>query len=1226
MKTFKKIVYSIPILLISACATYKTQFAKSNIVTPNVSKKIAYTFYLIGDAGNADINSSTKALEKLRKEMNRTDKNATLLFLGDNIYPSGVPEKTSKEYTLAKHRIQTQIDIAKDFKGNTYFIPGNHDWYHGLDGLKRQEKLIEKIVGKNTFLPENGCPLERVKIAKDIDLIIIDTHWYLTNWDHHPKMNDNCEIKTRKKFFDELKGLIKKARGKTTIIAMHHPMFSQGPHAGNYSFKSHMSPIPVLGTLKNIVRKTTGASNADIQNKKYRELKKRIVALSQKNEKIIFVSGHEHSLQYIVRDNIPQIISGSGAKVSPTKLSSGGKFAYGQQGYAKLLVYEDGSSKVFFYAIDNQTAIFESDVLHTNRTQTANRYPADFPKTKSASVYTAKETSKGKTYKFFWGERYRKYYHTNVNVPTVRLDTLFGGLTPVRKGGGNQSKSLRLKDNNGRQYVMRALRKNALQYLQSVAFKDQYIEGQFDDTYTQNLLLDVFTGSHPYAPFIIAPLANAVGIYHTNPVLYYIPKQERLGIYNHEFGDELYMIEERATSGHGDKKSFGFSDKLISTDDLLKKIHTNENHLVDEKAYIRARLFDMLIGDWDRHEDQWRWAVFKEGKKTIYRPVPRDRDQAFSIMADGTLLSFATKVVPKASLLQSYSEELKDVVGFNIEPYPLDMAIINTSAKSDWDQQVQHIVTNLTDDRIEKAFILFPKEVRDKTIDEIKQKLIGRRKNLQKISDTYFKHLNKFQIIKGTDKDDWFDIERFPDGKTKVTAYRIKKGKKGVIFHQKTYQKEHTKELWIYGLDDDDMFVVRGKGNHLIKVRIIGGQNKDTYNIINRKKIIVYDFKAKKNIFTINKGKKRVTNDYKTNLYDYKKLKDRLHKFMPSIGRNPDDGIRIGVANKFIANDFERNPFTYKYTLAANLYLATKGYDISYTGELAHITGKANLGFDATFTSPNFANNFFGFGNESLNPEADENDGLDVGLDYNRVRIRQFRFGTSLIWRGDLDSKVRLGISYEAVKVEKTAGRFVANTPELPATVFNNQNFIGSELSYYYKNTDSEAFPTLGMETDLRLGHTFNTGTSKGFVYFTPSIAFNYPLAANKKIVFATKLGGHINLNNNLEFYQGANLGADNGLRGYRNQRFIGKRAFYQSSDIRVNIKKIKTGLVTIILGIYGGFDYGKVWIDDYETRNWNTSVGGGIFLNAAEMISAGISAFNSNDELRLSFGFGFGF
>ena len=105
-----------------------------------------------------------------------------------------------------------------------------------------------------------------------------------------------------------------------------------------------------------------------------------------------------------------------------------------------------------------------------------------------------------------------------------------------------------------------------------------------------------------------------------------------------------------------------------------------------------------------------------------------------------------------------------------------------------------------------------------------------------------------------------------PNGQTKVTVYRIKKTKKKGIFHERTYNSSETKEIWIYGLDDDDTFVVKGDGKDLIKIRIIGGQNNDTYNIKNGKKIIIYDHKSKKNTFTSKNGKIRLTDYSSKNL------------------------------------------------------------------------------------------------------------------------------------------------------------------------------------------------------------------------------------------------------------------------------------------------------------------------------------------------------------------------
>jgi len=48
--------------------------------------KIAHTFYLIGDAGNADLPLPQQTLELLSQKLASAHKNSTLLFLGDNIY------------------------------------------------------------------------------------------------------------------------------------------------------------------------------------------------------------------------------------------------------------------------------------------------------------------------------------------------------------------------------------------------------------------------------------------------------------------------------------------------------------------------------------------------------------------------------------------------------------------------------------------------------------------------------------------------------------------------------------------------------------------------------------------------------------------------------------------------------------------------------------------------------------------------------------------------------------------------------------------------------------------------------------------------------------------------------------------------------------------------------------------------------------------------------------
>ena len=1216
--------------LLVSCATLNMQVDSTKAVRTNESDKaISHTFYLVGDAGyQKELDNKSNVLIELKKILVSESENTSILFLGDNVYPNGLPKKKDPSYALSAANLQAQIDVSNNFKGRTLFIPGNHDWYSedGLQGLKRQEKFIEEQLDKSSFLPNNGCPIDKINISDDIVLIVIDTQWYLEDWNEHPTINDDCEIKTRTKFFDEFESLIKKNRDKTTLIALHHPMFSNGPHGGQYSAKQHLRPLPLIGSLKNLIRKTGGVSTQDIQNKNYKKLRNRIVTISQESKKVIFVSGHEHSLQFIRQDNLPQIISGASTKVSATKITRNGIFSYGGLGYAKLEVFTDGSSKVSFYSVDNlgSKEIFASEVLQKERDIALKDYPSLKGKTKLSSVYTKDETDKSVFFKYLWGDRYRKYYSQEVEAPIVDLDTLFGGLIPVRKGGGHQSKSVRLETIDGKEYVMRAIRKSATQYIQAVVYKDKYVEGQFDETYAESQLLDIYTASHLYAPFTIGVLSDAVGVYHSNPKLYYIPKQNALKEFNDEFGDELYMIEERAASGHGDLSSFGNSNTLISTDDLIKKLRKSANNYLDQESYVKARLFDMLIGDWDRHEDQWRWAKFEMADgKNMYRPVPRDRDQAFSVMNDGALLNIATAVSQPLRLFNKYDEELKSPKWFNVEAYPLDVFLLCQADKKIWDNQVKYIQSNLTDEAIDEAFKLFPKEVQDETIDEIKRKLKGRRANLQKISDTYFKYINKYVTIRGTDKPDYFEIEALPNKKTNIKIYSIKKGEKDQLLHDRIHFDHESKEIWVYGLDGKDMFKVTGKQH--IKLRIVGGQNNDTYIVENGSKVHIYDHKTKKNNFeSAKKAKIHKTDEYAINTYDYKKHKYNTNQSIPTIGANPDDGLRIGFINVFTKNGFVRNPFTSQHKLIGNYYFSTSGFNLRYNGEFAKVIGNVNLIVEGLFTDANYADNFFGFGNETVFDD-------DKDLDFYRIRQSTFIGSLGFQYRGRQGATAFIKASYASIELEDTPERILTNQFGLTtqnSNFFDRKNFVGVTANYSFENNNDKAYPTLGMHFELESNFNININDSNRTVFsLKPSLGFIRNLTKDHKLVLASKVVSHINFGDqeDLEIYQTARIGSNNGLRGFNNERFSGKSSLLSSSDLRFNFRELKSGFLPFNIGFFGGFDVGRVWIENDTSDIWHTSVGGGFWLTIAEQLSGQIGYFGSDDGGILNFKLGFG-
>lgn len=1218
------------LFLISSCATYTAKYSEdyvpSDISTSN--KEIEKTFYLVGDAGKAGDKESSalKAFEDFINE--KKTKGDYLIFLGDNIYEKGLPNKNHPERANAEAQINAQIDVAKSFKGKTVFIPGNHDWYSGIGGLKNQEKYIEDKLGKNTFKPEKGCPIETTDITDNIVLLTIDTQWYLSRWDEHPTMNDNCEIKTRNDFILELEGELKKNNEKTILLAMHHPAYTYGPHGGGFSADKHLFPfqskipLPGIATLVAQFRSQGGVSPQDRYNKRYNELMNRLITLAKGNDRLILASGHEHSLQYSDADGVKQIVSGSGSKKSAVSLGKHAKFVYGNQGFAVLEVYKDGSSSVHYYAAEAGKAslIFSTEVHPATTTYDVSKLPDSFETNTATSAYKKESTEKGTSYKWFWGDHYRYAYGTDINVPVATLDTLMGGFSIERKGGGHQTRSLRLKDKNGRNYALRGVKKSATQYLQSVLFTDTYVEKDFEETLTEDIILDFYTASHPYASFVVAPLADAVSVYHTNPKLVYIPKHKALGKYNSDFGNELYVIEERPDDGFLDVESFGKPDAIESTSDLMKNLRKDEKYQIDEPAFIRARLFDMILGDWDRHQDQWRWSRFDiSGEEKVYRPIPRDRDQVFSFY-DGALLDIVRTLIPSAKQLQKYGDEIKDIKWLNAAGIKLDRAFVQTASKEEWLKQAAFIKDNLSDNAIDQAFLNLPKEVQDNASEEIKAKLKSRRDKMVEVADRYYDYLSRLVIITGTDKDDHFEITR-GNGSTKIAISRIKDGKKMAPYKERVIHSNETKEVWLYGLDDDDQFVVNGKGTNPVFIRIIGGQNNDVYTFENGRAVKVHDHKSKPNTI-VNKGGAaiRLSDSYEINTYDSQKLISRQNSIIPSIGVNPDDGLKIGIQDTYMVKGFKTNPFHQKHIVKAGYFFATEGFDLEYTGEIANVIGKWNFLVNGRFTSENFTRNFFGFGNETENNEDDE----ELELDFNRVKtsIKSGKIG--IVKNGEFGSRLAITAGIETVEVENSSDRFISEFFTAFPDTFENNTFVNAEVDYSYSNFDNPANPTRGTVFKLVTGVRTNTeDTDRTYGYIHPALKFYNAITKDRKLVLKTMAEGQFNIGDQFEFYQAAVVGAGNGLRGYRTQRFSGESALALGADLRYSFAQFKTGVLPLQLGIFGGYDAGRVWLDGENSNTWHSNAGGGIWINAVDTLSGQLGIFSGDDGMRIAFGFG---
>lgn len=1206
--------------LLTACATYHPQYRnqEQNISKEDVlNEEVDHTFYLIGNAGNDQGASTSMQVLGNYVSANNT-KDSYVLFLGNSFSPEGMQPKNDDLTEKAGKSMQHQLDALKDFKGKILVVPGDKEWNGGVDGLELQEQFLkERFDGKHIMEPHNGCPLKGIDVDEDVYLLIFDTQWFLEDWDKYPEMNKKCDIKTRDKLFSEIKSELKKNATKTIIFAMYHPLYTYGKHGGKYPlihddvFSTFIKQVKIQGAL----------SKHDRYNERYNDLMNRMLVMTKDLDRLIFVSGLDQSLQYIENGSVKQIVSGSGSGATAAALGQYGEFVYGGEGFAKLEINKNRATNVSFFKAqaDGQTdLLFQKEILPPEMGYDFNALHHNFPETVKASIYTDEMVDKTGFYKTAWGKHYRKTYGTEVTARTVLLDTLYGGLHVVRAGGGHQTRSLRLEDKDGRTYNMRGMKKSAVQFLQNVIVKDKMIEDDFKNTIPEDLILDFYTAAHPYGAFTIPTLAKAAGVLHTKPQLFYVPKQKALGAFNEEYGNELYMIVERPDKRF-DGPLFNYPDNVESTDDLMEKLHRDEKYSLDEKAYVRARIFDMLVGDWDRHHDQWRFTQHDHEDGTVtFQPIPRDRDQVYSNF-DGGLFNIARALFNTSRQFQVYGKELKHTKWFNSAGIKMDHALIQSEGLDSWLEEARFIQSRITDEVIEAAFKEMPLEVQDETAEEIKKKLKGRRDNIEKIAQEYYDYWVKLQVVTGTNKDDYFEITRLPKGKTNIKVYRIKKGEKKDLMLDRTYDSKETKEIWVYGLDDKDVFEVRGKGDNPVFIRIIGGQNNDVYKISNGRKIKVYDQKNKKNTVEEKGGASfRFTNNYDLNVYDLSRNIQSINLFLPSLGYNPDDGFQVGVSNTYTVNGFHRNPYSQQHRLSAGYYFATSSFDINYEGEFANIFGSWNFLLGGNFKNPNFAENYFGFGNETINQERE----YDFDRDYNRVRVGGYGVFIGIRKNGKYGSRFVFKAKFEGVKVEGTEGRIVTSEDFGLAGLDETKHFVTAEGTYRYDSYDNKVNPTRGMNFMLTTGATQNLSVGENiFGYVKPQVVFYNALTRDRKVVLKTDVRGHFNIGNHFEFYQGAQLGSKTGLRGFRNERFTGRSSAVASADLRYSFNKFRTALTPIQIGVFGGYDMGRVWIPNDTSSLWHNSYGGGFWINTADILSGTLNVFGSKEGLRLTAG-----
>ncbi|CAN0487103.1 unnamed protein product, partial [Laminaria digitata] len=642
----------------------------------------------------------------------------------------------------------------------------------------------------------------------------------------------------------------------------------------------------------------------------------------------------------------------------------------------------------------------------------------------------------------------------------------------------------------------------------------------------------------------------------------------------------------------------------------------------DTESFVKARLFDMLLSDWDRHRLQWRWAEFdaEDGKGKIYRPVPRDRDWAFNkfdgVMPALVRISFDPK-------FQEFDDGFGNIKGLTKNGHWQDRRLTASVSRTVWQEKAAELQTALTDEIIDAAVLDWPESVVEYHGDEIAETLKARRDKLQDIADDYYDILARYVDIVGSNKHERFEVNRLNDDETELVVYKTsKKGEIRQELIRRTFFTDETTEIRLFGLDGNDTFEITGRALTGIIVRIIGGAGDDNFTdhseILNGgNRAIYYDTKGN-NLATAGPNTKVVfSNDPGVNAYDQK---DYLHDGkLPQVffGRNQDDGLFVGGGMKFVKHGFRKKPFDRSQRLVGNFAARTQAFNVVYTGHFTDVIKRTDLVIDANYRSPKNFRNFFGLGNETINEAED--------AEFFQAQMTTALFAPSLMLSDGTGASLSFGTLFRYVDVKNEDATFIGQQG-ISSESFRDQVFFGLTGAFVIDFSDHPANPKQGFiwenNTELDVGLA---GSDDIYTTLSSALTFYTSPSLSPQVTFAIRAGGAHNIGD-FPFYEANTVGGRSNVRGWRSNRFAGRTSLFTNVELRTKLFNVNSYIATGEFGILGFFDNGRVWTEEDETPGsvWHQGYGGGLWMSLFDsIILNGSMGFSKEDEI-FSFRLGF--
>jgi hypothetical protein len=882
-----------------------------------------------------------------------------------------------------------------------------------------------------------------------------------------------------------------------------------------------------------------------------------------------------------------------------------------------------------------------------------------YSREESAAVTMAPDTQyrAGWLHEAFFGSHWRDLWATPVTVDVLDLDGFAGGLRPDKRGGGKQTKSLGFRGGDGKKYKFRSIRKDPKQVLPP----------ELRESVAADILQDQISSSHPLAALVVPPLLNAVGVLNAPPRLVYLPNTSKLGEFQEEFGGLLGTIEENPDDPDdaiAEGEPFGGAGKFLGTIRLFEKLEEDNDERLDETGFVKARLMDVFLGDWDRHIDQWRWAGYRDGAlpgaaggehpdTRRWVPIPRDRDQAFARF-DGLFPWIASIAVPQ---LEGFGDDLPEIEDLTWSGRFLDRRLMNGTAWAVWDSLARHLQSRLTDETIDAAVKALPDEMYALEGEYLARALKIRRAALPAAAREFYELVAAYPDIHASDKREYVEVGYRADGGVDVEIFRRDKdsgGKKGEPFFRRSFRGDETGEIRLYLHGGDDYVKITGERAASTGLVIVGGKGDDEvvdesaggglaelppFTLFSTPAVSVFDEDARTRLSTRTRIRfdsspaRKPASDlekYEPPVRDY----GYDWKFAPWYSISPDEGLFVGGGPILYKHGFRAEPAVYRMQLRGGYATTPDRFRLDYAGDFYTVVPKRRLSFLAEYSQLDILH-WFGSGNSTV-----LDDSLD-DADFYKARSRHVLVASTLHLPVSGGTRFALGIGVK---------RFTPDPGE--GTILDLPGPSGSGRSSWYGRVrfeaafDSRDYPaaaTSGILSRLSFSahHPFTGGfnsfqrlTGEFRTYLTPG---DVPVtlavrAAGEKLwgeypwSESAFLGGAVSGGGTGGDAIGGPGGGGNILRGYETQRFAGDASVSGSAELRLRLGSFMM-LVPTGFGVSVTGETGRVFLEGESSARWHGALGGGIwfsFIGPMNVLSVSVVGSPEKTGVYAAAGFAF--